>query len=298
MNFLGNTFLSNGKTMKATSESVSNIDLIKIQNGVYDELYASKDVGYTYTTVIPTVWDFNTVMRSLFEEDLNAGNVGFTATQVSAIRIKRREKGSYNWLTLYEIPINAPADFEFERRDMYARSGVEYEYAVVPIMNGAEGSFDINTILSEFSGMFIVEKERAYHTDFEVEIPNTQRNQQVSTIKTLGRKYPYHVKNALMDYESGTAKGFFVDCDTEIKVKEGSRYRKEFKDFLTNGSPKILKTDDGRIWLVAIIGNPTDAQNGHKDFVITSFQWEETGDYESSTDLYNANLTDVNIEGS
>ena len=40
---------------------------------------------------------------------------------------------------MFEIPISTEEDLHFERFDRYLQSNVEYEYLVVPVLNGVEG---------------------------------------------------------------------------------------------------------------------------------------------------------------
>ena len=69
-------------------------------------------------------------------------------------------------------------------------------------------------------------------------------------------------------------------------------------DFLCDGNPKILKHEDGRMWMVQITGTPSESESPHPDFPTTSFEWVEIGSAESSTMLYSNNFIDVNVEGS
>jgi hypothetical protein len=301
MVFMNSAFCSSGTTMTPTPICLRSLNSIKIQNGEFDTLYASKEITSEPTTTIPTTWDYDTILNAPFNGNLNAGNVDFVIEQISAVRIRRREVGSYNWMTLYEIPINVESDFNFELFDYFAKSNTTYEYAIVPIISGVEGNYNTNTVTSEFNGIFICEKDRAYSTDLEAYIDTVQRNQQVVNIEPIGRKYPYVIKNGLTNYDSGTVKGFFVEIDPvtcQIKTMEGFAYRKEFNDFLVNGQPKILKDYSGRMFLISVVDKPNNNINGHRNFIITSFNWVEIGDYESSTDLFNAGLIDQDYDGS
>jgi len=298
--FLGNTFLASGETMRPTPTKTSSITELKIESGVFDTVFVTNNVTADYSSTIDTTWDYDTILCSLFNNTLLAGNVDFDATQVLSMRVKRRVKGSYQWLTLYENPVNSSDDLSVEVFDRYNASNTEYEYAIVVVAtNNTEGSYNIATADSKFSGIYIVEKDSAFKTKINARISGIQRNQQVTTINTLGSKYPFHIKNSVNNYESGNVSGFFVDVDTNtniLKIPEGFAYRKLLNDFLTDGKPKILKSDDGRVWLISVVGTPSESENSHKDFIISSFDWEECGNSESSTDLYNAGLIDVNIE--
>lgn len=297
MIFLGKTFCGARNTIDRTSTNVSSIDSFKIKNGIYDDLYISKNTNRIYETTIPTVWNFDSLLYATFENSLNAGNVDFTLDQVSSIRIKRREKGTFNWITLFEIIISDENDFYFEKFDRYARSNIEYEYASIPVLNGVEGLSYNNSVLSEFEGLAIIEKEVAFKTILEVNL-QSQKNRPNTIVNTIDRKFPFVVSNGMNNYYSGSANGLFVETDYttgQFKTENGWAYRDQLMEFLQNGKPKILKHYDGRMWLVAIVGDPSEQVDGHPDKVITYFEWVEVGDCNSSRDLYDNNFIDVDV---
>lgn len=295
MIFLGRTFCGARNTIDCTPTDVANINLATIKNGIYDEIYISKNTDRDYTTAIPTLWDFDTLLYATFQNNLNGGNVGFILAQVSSIKINRRVKNTFEWITLYEIPISTVDDLYFERFDKYAQSSVEYEYSLVPVINGVDGSANLNTVLSKFEGVFIIEKERAFKTILDVEI-QSQKNRPNSVVNTIDRKFPFVVSNGSNNYYSGSTSGVFIELDyntCQFKTKEGRQYREYLMEFLQNGKPKILKHGDGRMWLVSIIDNPSESDSEHPDKAVTVFNWAEIGDCKSGRDLYDNNLIDV-----
>lgn len=299
MFFLGITFCGGENTLNCTPTNVADVDKVVIKNGVYDDLYMSMNTDREYTSEIPTLWDSNTLMHARFQGNLTGGNVGFALNQVSSLRVKRRELGTFEWISLYDIPVRKEEDLYFERFDKYCRSGVEYEYLVVPVLNGIEGNAFTNTVLSEFNGVFILEKDRTFKTILETNIPS-QKNRPSATVNTLGRKYPFVVSNGMNNYYSGSVKGVFIELDydnCELKTKGARKYREELMEFLQNGMPKILKYEDGRIWMVSIVGTPSEATDGHHDKVVTTFDWVEIGDYNSNADLYSNNFVDIDQQG-
>ena len=296
MFFLKTAFLKDGDILTPPVE-IKNINSIKIQNGIFDEVFGTADIESEYSTDIPSEWDYNTILHALFENNLMAGNVGYVVSEVSALRVKHREQGTYNWITLFEIPINDISDFNFDVLDQYCRSGVIYEFCVVPVINGIEGNSPINSIESKFDGIFIIEKDLSYSTNFETEISDVTHNQQVASVLPIGSRYPYHIKNALTNYDSGTVKGFFVEVNTntgDINIDNGFRYRKSFIDFLFNGKPKIIKTGEGQIWMCSITGSPVESPvNGYKKFIVTTFNFEEIGSVFDQDDMYNHGFVDT-----
>ena len=170
MIFLGRTFCGARNSIDCTSTNVAKVNLFTIKSGIYDALYISKNTSRSYEATMPIVWDFNSLLHASFQNNLNGGNVDFTLDQVSSVRVKRRKKNTFDWITLFEIPIASEADFHFEKFDKYVRSNIEYEYLATPVLNGIEGTSYTNSVLSEFEGIFIIEKERAFKTILETEI--------------------------------------------------------------------------------------------------------------------------------
>src|SRR5699024_9402135 len=126
----------------------------RIQNAIFEHIDITRNTIFDYTTELPK-WDFDTIIDCDFEDGTGAGNVEFTLSQLSSIRIKRRKKGDFNWITVQEIPINNRTDLNSIRRDYFVPSYEEFEYALVPILNGVEGKYIIGSIETEFNGVFI-----------------------------------------------------------------------------------------------------------------------------------------------
>lgn len=280
--------------------NVYDISSVTLLNAIFDELLITQDTNTEYSNIIEQTWDFDTILHAMFDGNLHAGNVDFTLDQVSKIRIKRRKIDSYDWITLFEIPIEKIEDFDFERIDRYARSNQEYEYALVPVIGDNEGNLNINTIKSEFEGIYLVEKTLGYGSAIETTI-STQKNRPTSVINTLGRRTPYVISNGMNNYYSGQVSTVFVDqnLDTcEYDTVNGWKYREAIMDFLCDGKPKILKHEDGRMWMINITGSPSESESPHPLYPTTTFDWVEIGDVNSSNMLYENNFIDVNVEGS
>jgi len=299
MVFLGNSFFLGQKCMRTTPSSISHIVKIKLQNGMFDEVYIGKDTNTTYTTDINPTWDYNTLLHAFFNGNLYAGNVDFQLSQVSSIRIKRRVTGEYEYTTLFEIPIKVESDLRFTRYDRLAQSGIQYDYISVPVLNNVEGNSSVKSVLSQFEGVFIVGKDQTFNTILNVAI-TSQKNRPSSIINTIDRKYPYVVSNGLNNYYSGTTTGMFLETETDNftwKYYDGWKHRADLMDFLCDGKPKILKHYDGRIWMISVVENPTETVQEQNDIVITSFNWTESDDYNSTNALYNGGFIEVNVEG-
>ncbi len=293
MIFCGSTFCGMEHTLDATANEVNAIGSVKIQSGQFDELAVQKK-SESYTEEISQEWDYDTALHAQFENSLNAGNVTYTTSQISAILLKRRKYGEFAWQTLDRVDISSQEDALFTYYDRFNQSNCEYEYALVPVIGNTEGNINVNRILSHFDGLFIMERSDGFNTLLETEIV-TQKNRPSSAITTIDRRYPYYESNGSSNYYSGQASGLFAKLDAKTRdwsIEDGWQYREALMEFLCNGRPKILKYEDGRMWLINIVGEPSEDASSHPDKVITSFDWVEIGDAQSGVDLYINNFID------
>ncbi|MEG0900160.1 MAG: hypothetical protein RSF40_10690, partial [Oscillospiraceae bacterium] len=75
--FCGYNFFKDGDCLNFAPTSVENITKTKLENGIFDDFYVTSDVTSPYSTTIPTMWDFMTIMQANFNGNINAGNVDF-----------------------------------------------------------------------------------------------------------------------------------------------------------------------------------------------------------------------------
>lgn len=280
--------------------NVSDIKKVRIENGVFDHIDITKNVTFDYTTETPK-WDYNTIIDCDFEDGTGAGNVDFALSQLSSIKIKRRKKGTFEWITVQEIPINDRTDLNSIRRDYFVPSYEEFEYAIVPILNGVEGQYIIDSIKSEFNGVFISDINKTYKLNAKVSYNSRTSMQSVGQITPLGRKYPVIIKNGEADYEIGSVSGLLLgenyEKTHEINRKEIVDEINEFVVFLKNGKPKMIRDWNGSIFLVMITGNPSVTYNNNYGMGIASvsFEWVEQGKYDNEDDLYDNGFIEIDI---
>ena len=208
--FLGYNFLKDGNALDPTPTNINNITYARVQNGIFDHFNVTRDISFDYTSIIPADWDVNTVMDANFNGDTNAGNVDNLAANVTSVRIKRRIKGTFEWITLKEIPISSPNDLSFIITDNLNAYNVEYEYAWVPMTNDVEGNYTIESILSQFQGVFICDVNNIFKLQAGVEYNNNDANQQVGVFQPYNRKYPVIVSNSLINYQTGTISSWIL----------------------------------------------------------------------------------------
>ena len=275
---------------------------VSIENGIYDQLYADGALDHDTTSAsLPTMsdWTYSTLFNALFQETLKAGNCLFLANELQCVRVKRVEEGSYDWLTITEIPIETEGDLSFTRIDFLARGNQTYRYALVPVRSdGTEGAYNINTVFSSFNGLWVCEKDIGYNALLDLNM-NSTLNQVTANVVTLGRRYPYVNKYGKANYYTGSFTTTFIQMSTtdcSLDLDNAVKYREQVETFLTDGLPKIIKHMDGRIWL-AMITDEISKDDGDAFWLPEqTVNFTEIGKYNSSTELYNAGLIDVNIE--
>ena len=293
---IGYNFCSDSNALDPTPTDINNITYTKMQNGIFDYFNVSRDTSFDYSSIIPTDWDINTLMNADFAGNVSAGNVGQLATGITSIRVKRRIKGTFDWITIREIPVSKPEDLSFVITDNLNAYNVEYEYAYVPMMEDVEGSYIIESILSKFEGVFICDVDTVFKFYAGVEYDTNDAVQQIGVFQPYNRKYPIIVSNSVMQYQTGGVGGWILPEDYEdTHVFDRSKIVKEKEvllNFLMNKKPKILKDMNGNNWLVYFTGNPsvTYDNNYGQGMLKVSAQWTEVGDPNDKTDLYENGL--------
>ena len=294
----GYTFASGKDSMRPSPTPGNSITTVRVSNGVVDEVYMESDV-MTYSTAFPTQWNFKTAFDAKFNGDLLAGNTLFAAKEVASLRLKRRKKGKSAWDTIYEQTVNGDATkLNFTFYDKTCRANTSYEYTIVPVIGQVEGNFYTNEIKTNFVGLYLMDSNYIYQTELDVNI-SPKRTKPRNVISTINRRCPYVVSNGAINYENGTVSAQWVSYDqlTDVWDIDGQReYLTGFEDFLNNGQPKIMKYEDGRMWLIEVSSSDiTQAEEYSVAQVHTSFDWTEIGDADSMSDLYLHGLSDVEV---
>ena len=293
---IGYNFCADGNALDPTPTNINDITFTKVQNGIFDHFNVSRDTSFDYSSIIPTDWDVNTLMNASFAGNTSAGNVAQVATGVTSIRVKRRIKGTFDWITIREIPVTKPEDLSFVITDNLNAYNVEYEYAYVPMMEDVEGSYIIESILSKFEGVFICDIDTVFKFYAGVEYDTNDAIQQVGVFQPFNRKYPIVVSNSIMQYQTGSIGGWVLPEDYEdTHVFDRSKIVKEKEvllNFLMNKKPKILKDMNGNNWLVYFTGNPTFTYDNNygQGMLKVAAKWTEVGDPNDKTDLYENGL--------
>lgn len=297
MILLGTTLAGDEHCALPTPTLSSRISSIALMNGEFDDLYVTQNVQEDFDCQgYPSVWDYDTVIWAKFNGSLYSGNITDDMANAEFLRIKRRKKNTFSWITLCEVdPRTDPEGWAFTRFDKTAKSLQDYDYAVVPVAGGVEGNLNITPVYSCFDGIYLFEGGEeglsfCSHAEYDNQI---QRNKPTTIIPTLGRRRPFSVSNGLSEYDSGNVTGLFTpmlwDLST-IDLEKNALFRDEVMHFLTNGRVKLLKMGNGRIWLIQLTtGVPTEdpiLTTSQGDISKIAFEWSEVADAESGHDLY------------
>lgn len=297
--FIGYNFFSGPNALDSAPSMVGNITETELSNAIFDHFNVTRDTSIAPTMDKPLEWTYDTVLNVDFDGTTNAGNLDYILQQISGIKIKRRIKGAFDWLTLKYIDISSLEDLSFTFNDFLNGYNIEYEYAFVPVINGVEGEYIINNVLSKFSGVFIGDAEQVFKFLYGTNYTANSRNQQVGTFMPLGKEYPIIVANGVLSYESGTFTGTLLNDDFEQsgQIDRTAIVSKKdvLKDYLTNKKPKILKDWNGNIWLVMIVDNVSVnyLQGSGMGIPQVQFNWIEVGKADNPQDLYDTGIVNI-----
>lgn len=296
ISLIGFNFFSDGDSLNPMPTNINEVTKTTVKNGIFDHVNISQSVTFDYSSIQPDNWDIDTILNATFDGKISAGNVDEIATGVTGVRIKRRVKGEFDWITLKEIPIETSSDLSFVLTDNLNAYNVEYEYAFVPLTQDIEGNYVVESILSKFDGVFICDVDTVMKIRAGVEYSDSAMNQQIGVFQPYNRQYPIVVSNSLIQYKTGTIGGWVLpeswEDTREIDRVAITQEKDNLLKFLTNKKPKIIKDTNGNNWLVFFTGNPSVsyANNFGQGMVQVSAGWTEIGSVTSKDDLYNSGL--------
>lgn len=317
--FFGLSFFGGANSIVNTPTDIQHIDYVAIRDAIYDNLFFTQTVDDDPYGPLQADWDGDTIFYAKFNGNTNASNIEYATQTIDKLVVKRREKGTYKWTTIFVKDVNDADDFLINNIDTFNASKKTYEYALIPSLQNIEGTYSIGEVYSEFDGVYVVEKNYYLKMNgVEVMVPDMYgseisatvditRNAPSQPVELINHKYPKWVSNTEANYDTIAISGEFVefvDCNEVtgeggyFDLDGGWEYRKAFFNFLTDRASKIIKFENGPIWLANIINTPTnstaDPQMPVKRQI--SFEAVETGDYNSEPDLYYSGLSDIGPE--
>lgn len=296
---IGYNFFGDGNAIDPVSTAVDEA-YPRISNGIYDQLYITRDITDTSSDK-PTEWDADTLVNALFNGTLAGGNVSYITSNITAVRIKRRKLGEFDWITVYQKDISSPDELTFIINDYIAEGNTEYEYAFVPMVHETEGEYAITSVLSQFNGVFMTDGNNVFKLEADVNYGTNSAVQKRGIYEPIGRRYPVVVSNGVTNYETGSISATLLPEDynpavNPIPRREIVAQRKLFVDFLNNHKAKVLKDWNGNILLLQITDNPTTTylSGSGMGLVNITAAWAQTGDATNKDDLYENGIIPTN----
>ena len=293
----GSLFCADVMSVACTPTDISNITRIELSDGIYDDLRATQNVTEELSSEINQEWDWDTILHAKFNDNTSAGNVDWDLDSVSYLLIKRKKVNEFKWITLEVRETKTIEDFNLRNIDITATPNYEYQYAAVPIINGVEGFYSIDTVKVLINSLFIGDRDEVWCTDISDNYLDNVSQVPQQSVVTMYDRYPTIVRNTAANYEEITVNAQFFPteedgCTIDLDGDEQKRidYNNRAKMFLRNENTKILKSMDGNIWLVYVTTPPSDtAVDDYRNRKIT-FTCTEVGDVNNEEDLYEAGL--------
>lgn len=293
----GSLFCADVMSVACTPTDINNITRAELSDGMYDDLRATHNVTEELSSEVKQEWDWDTILHAKFNNNTSAGNVDWDLDRVSYLLIKRKKVSEFKWITLEAHETKTIEDFNLRNIDITATPNYEYQYAAVPIINGVEGFYSIDTAKVLINSLFIGDRDEVWCTDISDNYLDNVSQVPQQSVVTMYDRYPTIVRNTAANYEEITVNAQFFPteedgCTINLDGDEQKRvdYNNRAKMFLRNENTKVLKSMDGNIWLVYVTTPPQDtAVDDYKNRKIT-FTCTEVGDINDEEDLYEAGL--------
>lgn len=277
----------------------TELTVVTLKNSIVDKIYISKNNITEIPEELPE-WDNGTVLSCDFTNGISAGNVDWFLSNVNNVKIKRREKGTFQYVIIHKHDIHGIEDLNFEFKDTTVPSGYDFEYAFVACVDDDEGSYYITNTTTCFNGLFVSDGEKTLKLYSNYVISSAQDNQLIGTAQPYGSRYPIIIRNPNINYRTVTIQGdilglqddeytFIMDRNTIVKQKQ------EWDEFLTNGKTKVIKDWNGNILIGGITTAPSYTYNqvNQNGIPTISFTITEQGQYNNQKDLYNSGFSNV-----
>lgn len=282
-------------------DSIFPCNDVTVYSEIYDNLDITKDVTKTISSTMPE-WDYNTELDCNFNNNINGGNTNMLLSQLTAIKIKRRLYGTYDWLTIYEKDINTIDDLLITTQDPYIPVGQKFQWALVPVLTGGiEGNYVIQDLTPQFNGVFISNKKDNIYKLYDSVVYGTgTQNIRLGQLQPIGTKYPILIQNGAVNNYSNTITanlyGYNFETTRTIDRADVIQQANDLSNLLIKGNSFCITDWNGNIWIAKINAAPTFVYNSaYGNGIITiTLSFVEQGKYDNQSDMKNNGL--INIE--
>ncbi len=264
--------------------------------------------GKTNISYFSDTWSTSTKLHAKFQNSIVAGGLAYDMNNDNrncGFFIKRRAVPDLLWTTVgYINSQDLILDGDLLNGSFIDRTAFpneDYEYIVISVFNGEElqSSSPSTAVHCWTDGIAVSEIDKTYYTLLEANINNITQNKGAALVEPFNGKFPFAFKNGMLNYITGSAQGLFAPLDNDYchymfdneKHKNATwKYREEFREWLCNGKPKILKYFDGRTYLISINDTVSDDDGEHNFKNITTFNFTQIGNADSTKDLIESGL--------
>lgn len=242
-------------------------------------------------------WTGNTVLQGDFEGDtLDCGSLGAAFETITHVALKRKRYDDTEWVTLEKLDINNIFDGIYNFVDRTADPFERYEYAIVPVAQGDEYTYFIQTVDTEMQTIYLYDTDNRYELYYNFSFDDFTYNMPNESIQTMGRQYPIVVYNSILNYAEGGIKCLLYASDEDnIDIYREKKLRQQILGFLMNRKPKAIKSYEGTNMMVAITDNPMLSHNARGVYDL-SFKFVEIGNMNDQYDLYTNGFSTIPVE--
>ena len=226
-----------------------------------------------------------------------------TITLLSYVIIKRKIVGENLFTSVYQKRVNTDEDLDFTFKDRLCRNNYTYQYQVEYRSVAGVEYTRTATVKSEFDVLVVCDANAIWKTPLNVSAIGLTTVKPFAINTPIYAKKPSYYSNTATNYEEGTCTGIFIKMTgPENKITFDTdhnwKYRKDFKNFITQGNAKVIKSVSGEMWLVGIKSDSITDNSLFANAEIEGarqleFGWLEIGDVDSEQDLYENGLINV-----
>lgn len=291
LRLLGEQYENADYSANGYSEIPNSFDTVLIGNAICRQLLITNDISLDYSDVF-NEYDKYTVLRCIFNQNLRGGTIVQDLTNISAIKVKRKDSSNNLWIELYEQPITSEEDLDFEWLDYGVPAGMEETYAFVPLLeNGDEGEYLTDTHTVYWNACYIYDGIQSFKLYSSVNYGNANKNKPIGVLNPIGSIYPIVIENSDNNYLSGQFSaqvlGYNFENTRHIDRADVVKQTQDLCNFLTNGRSKLITDWNGNSWLVKVISSPSISYNmaTTNGTNTVTFSWVEQGKYNNEEDL-------------
>lgn len=268
-----NTLFNNGQVYKIVYIVYTKNNLLAIKENIFNVVI--EDISsFTTTFSLENLYDFGAISLSIvFNRNVNE------------TLMVRRSSSRSNYLKWEDYDLLNVNGSSAHFTDLLVESGIGYKYAVQTYNNGERGFLHISPIVKAFyEDTFLIDGEKQIALKYNPQISGYRPVVRISSIETIGSKYPFVMKNGYINYKNFNFSGlltyymdnldaFYSEALKNVglySIDENNQYIKttslndnnvaverEFREllngFFTNSNYKLYKSPTEGLVLICVL---------------------------------------------